>query len=128
YRSGSTAYKVGQSVGASAVFWPSYIFAWEPEINGDSETEFVESITTMSRWRDEKYFAGGTAAEHLYLLMSSIGLCVMDEGYEGTRSNAFSDLFNQEASNFATAAKHNLLQKKVMKRFDGMDFKDVLDE
>ena len=129
YRSGSTAFNIGQSIGSSIVFWPSYIFAWEPEINGDSEDEFANSINKMVSWRNDKLFTGKKTGEHHFLLISSIGLCIFKEGISESQDQAFQKIFGSNKYEFPEKNIDLInIKNKIMKRFDGMDFRDVIDE
>ena len=129
YRSGSTAFNIGQSIGSSIVFWPSYIFAWEPEINGDSEDEFANSIHKMVSWRNDKLFTGKKTGEHHFLLISSIGLCIFKEGISESQDQAFQKIFGSNKYEFPEKNIDLInIKNKIMRRFDGMDFRDVIDE
>ena len=129
YRSGSTAFNIGQSIGSSVVFWPSYIFAWEPEINGNSEDEFTNSIQKMTSWRNDKLFTGKKTGEHHFLLISSIGLCIFKEGISESQDQAFQKIFGSNKYEFPEKNIDLInIKNKIMKRFDGMDFRDVIDE
>ncbi len=129
YRSGSTAFNIGQSIGSSVVFWPSYIFAWEPEINGNSEDEFTNSIHKMALWRNDKLFTGKKTGEHHFLLISSIGLCIFKEGASESKDQAFQKIFGKNKHEFSEKnIELTSMKNKIMKRFDGMDFRDVIDE
>ena len=122
----SGAYGIGQVLGASLIYWPSYVFAWEPEIDGDSDELFSESIVNMIQWRREKLFS--TRAPHEVIMLSSIGICMLlDSGIKKENNDIYSmyrKFFNDDQSNTNT----NNLRKKTRKRFDGMVYKDVLEE
>lgn len=113
---------VGSAIGSS-FYWPSYIFAWEPEINGKSEDEFTKSIVKMADWRNDKFFTGKRTNEHYFLMMSAIGSCLMKDNFPG----GFKEIF-MDNNPLVKGVKYDEMKKKIMNRFDGMDFKDVLDE
>ena len=50
YRSDGTARNVGQALSGGLLFWPSYVFSFEPEIDGDSVEDFGNSFRDMLVW------------------------------------------------------------------------------
>lgn len=121
------AYGIGQNVGVSIAYWPSYVFAWEPEVNGDSDEKFSQSISEMLQWRRDKWFSP-TGAPYADALLSSIGACILYEASDsvgGDVSAVYRDLFSKRGAITPDLEK---IRASTRSRFDGMDFKDVLDE
>ncbi len=120
-------YGIGQNIGTSIAYWPSYVFAWEPEVNGNSDEEFAQSISDMLQWRRDKFFAP-KRAPYTDALLSSIGACILYETSGSARrdiSALYKELFNNEEKMTPHLDK---IRASTRDRFDGMDFKDVLDE
>ena len=120
-------YGVGLTIGTSIAYWPSYVFAWEPEVNGDSDEKFAQSISEMLQWRRGKWFSP-SKAPYRDALLSSIGMCILYEAsgaVKGSVGEVFSNIFSKEATQNPNLEK---IRVNTRERFDGMDFKDVLDE
>ncbi|MEG0939742.1 MAG: hypothetical protein RSE32_15315 [Comamonas sp.] len=120
------AYGWGQALGASVAFWPSYVFSWEPEIDGDSDESFSKSIVKMMEWRRDKLFS--TKNRHSEIMLSAIGMCIILDGNIKEKSNGFSEFYRRYFNNNDMTNEVISLRKKIRDRFDGMDYKDVLDE
>lgn len=115
----TTAYGLGNAFGSS-LYWPSYLFSWEPEIDGDNEQVFASSLNEIMIWRENKSFTikrvNGVA------MLNAIGYCLLEE----SKINIpISQLFSGESNNAPELIE---AKQRVMDRFDGMDFKDILDE
>lgn len=115
----TTAYGIGTAFGGS-LLWPSYVFAWEPEIDGDSEQEFISSLSEIVSWRESKSFTikrvNGVA------MLNAIGYCLLEESQINI---PIQQLFSGQANDTEELRQ---AKERVMNRFDGMDFKDILDE
>ena len=115
----TTAYGIGHAFGSS-LYWPSYLFSWEPEVDGEDEQTFISSLNEIVIWRQSKSFTikgvSGVA------MLNAIGNCLLEE----SKMNVpIQQLFSVESNNSPELVE---AKKRVMDRFDGLDFKDVLDE
>ncbi len=83
----------------------------------------------MVSWRNDKLFTGKKTGEHHFLLISSIGLCIFKEGISESQDQAFQKIFGSNKYEFPEKNIDLInIKNKIMKRFDGMDFRDVIDE
>lgn len=127
-----SVYSKSHMFGRSLVAWPSYIFAWEPEVNGNSEKEFKESISKMLIWRNDKWFSSSKGS-HVSAFGAAIGFCILSEGNEGYKGESMhpnvvnSNMLDKYRYTFGDG-NNAILKAKVIKMLDGMDFKDVIDE
>lgn len=126
-RDAGKAETFGMTVTTSLLFWPSYLFSIEPEIDGDSATEFDQSIRKMLDYRNNKWFAGsarqGAASENFSMVNRALAYCavVFDKRGRLHELNGWNSL------------RHNLddpyfksLHEKLMDHFDGQDFAGVI--
>lgn len=125
YRSGSTARKIGEALGSS-LYWPSYVFSIEPEINGDSVEDFEKSVLDMIEYRDEKLFTGKRSQENRILILSAIGNCGIAEGF--TTEGASDGIFNLLLDADSNSPEREKLRSSVINRLDDLDFSDLVEE
>jgi hypothetical protein len=124
YRSGSSSLQWGHSIGG-AFYWPSYIFSIEPEVNSDSLDSFQESLLEILKYRNDKLFTGQRSSEHGYLVLTSIGNCLAVEGAgKENIPSLYEKIFTDNKDNRSL----NGIKQKIMEKFDGYDFADIVSE
>ncbi len=125
YREGTSAYRWGQAMGQS-FYWPSYLFSIEPVVDGSSVESFNISIGNILKYRDEKLFTGKRTNTHAFLILKSINSCLIKDGLlvNSNQLNSYKRVFENEVTNKYL----DDIRKKVMDRFDGYDFADIVEE
>ena len=124
YRSGSSSLKWGHAIG-HAFYWPSYIFSIEPEVDSDSLDSFQESLLQILKYRNDKLFTGKRSSEHGYLVLTSIGNCL---AIEGAGKENIPSLYDKIFKNNINNRSLNDIRQKIMEKFDGYDFSDIVSE
>lgn len=124
YRSGSSSLQWGHAIGRS-FYWPSYIFSIEPEVDSNSLNSFQESIIKIVEYRNEKFFTGRRNPKHGYLVLTSIGNCL---AVEGAGKSNISLLYEKIFTNNKDNINLNDIRQKIMEKFDGYDFADIVSE
>lgn len=126
YRSGGTARNVGQALSGGLLFWPSYMFSIEPEIDGDSIEGFGKSYREVLDYRDTKWFAGGSdrsrKSENRHMMDSALTACILMLDIERRIPKGVDvwDWMSRSTDPYVRA-----VQKKVMDKFDGEDFSGI---
>lgn len=123
YRSQGTAYNVGQALSGGVLFWPSYLFSIEPEIDGDSVEDFGKSFQEVLEYRNTKWFAGGSdsnrRSENRRIMEKSLVACTLAFDAEKRiidENGAWGSVQS------GTEPYFKALEEKVMNHFDGEDF------
>lgn len=126
YRSGETARNVGQALSGGLLFWPSYVFSIEPEIDGDSIEGFGKSYREVLDYRNTKWFAGGSdrsrKSENRHMMDSALTACILMLDTE-RRIPKGVDVWAWMSS--STDPYVRAVQKKVIDKFDGEDFSGI---
>ena len=99
YRSDGTARNVGQALSGGLLFWPSYVFSFEPEIDGDSVEDFGNSFRDMLEYRNTKWFAGGSdsgrRSENRRMMEKSVCNAVIHTGLTKEQRERLESMVNQ---------------------------------
>ena len=123
YRSDGTARNVGQALSGGLLFWPSYLFSIEPEIDGDSVEDFGNSFRDMLEYRNTKWFAGGSdsgrRSENRRMMEKSLAACVL--AFD-TDKRIIDEKGAWGSVQSGTEPYYKALEKKVMDHFDDEDF------
>ena len=123
YRSGGTARNVGQALSGGLLFWPSYVFSIEPEIDGDSVEGFGKSFLEVLEYRNSKWFAGGSdsgrRSENRRMMEKSLASCVL--AFD-TDKRIIDEKGAWGSVQRGTEPYFKALEKKVMDHFDDEDF------
>lgn len=124
YRSQGTAHNVGQAVTGGVLFWPSYLFSIEPEIDGDSVEDFNKSLRAVLEYRDTKWFAGGSGnsnrrSENRHLMQRALLACTLALDTEKQIKDEAAAVARMQSS---SDPYFKALEKKVLNHLDGADF------
>ena len=122
YRSGTTGMKIGLAL-AGGLYWPSYLFSLEPEVDGKSFENFEASLLNIVEYRNDKLFTGTRTPEHGKMVLTAIGSCAALEG-AGNFEDAYKMVFTKEVSSDDVKR----IRAALMNRMDGHDFLDVVKE
>lgn len=121
----SSAYQWGNTLGNS-FYWPSYLFSIEPEVDGENIDTFQKSIIDIIKYRNEKLFTGKKTPEHGFMVVNSIGSCLIAAGFG--KKDEIHSLYNNFLTEKIDEKNLNDIRQKVINRFDGLDFSDIIDE
>ena len=120
----SNSYGWGQALGGS-LYWPSYLFSIEPEVNSDSLETFEKSIVDIIKYRNEKLFTGKRSNSHAIIVLSSIGNCLISEGaISNNKDSIYKEIFNSKRND----KQVEKIRNKVMNMMDGYDFSDIVEK
>ena len=123
YRTDGTGRNVGQALSGGLLFWPSYLFSIEPEIDGDSIEGFGKSYREVLDYRDTKWFAGGSdrsrKSENRHMMDSALTACIL---MLDTDKRIIDEKGAWGSVQSGTEPYYKALEKKVMDHFDDEDF------
>ena len=93
------------------------------------EIQRMNSLIQFKKWHHGEMISFLLGRKHHFLLISSIGLCIFKEGASESKDQAFQKIFGKNKHEFSEKnIELTSMKNKIMKRFDGMDFRDVIDE
>lgn len=119
------AYTWGKSIGRS-LYWPSYIFTIEPEVNGESLDTFQQSIIDIVNYRKNKLFTG--SADDSNFILGSISNCLALEYVKAENSYNISSIYNEVFEKEVNDIGLKIIGDKIIDKFDGADFADIVEE
>lgn len=122
YRPGTAGTRAGSAI-AGGIYWPSYLFSIEPEVDSSSFTSFQKSLTKMVEWRNDKLFTGTRTQQHGMMVMDAVGSCAALEG-AGDIKNAYTMMLSADLK----GEKIEKIRANLMKRMDGYDFLALVKE
>ena len=117
YRDGSTAYNWGKALGG-ALYWPSYLFSIEPEVDSASTDSFQKSIIDIIEYRNNKLFTGSRNRSHGDMVFGAIDSCLAIELANTNYKEIFSE--NTESKEI------DRIRSAIMNKMDGDDFADII--
>ncbi len=120
----STGYGWGKAIGSS-LYWPSYLFSIEPEVNGDSLESFQKSIIEILNYRKHKLFTGNRSQEDGAMIIRAIGNCL---ALEGLGSKDLPLLYERTFVEGKSSKELDRIRNNIMKKMDGHDFSEVIEE
>jgi hypothetical protein len=117
----SKSYAWGQALGASLLYWPSYLFSIEPELDANSIKSFTKSVEDVIQYRNDKLFTGKRSSSHGLMVLTAIGYCILSENAFNNSRISYKKIFNNNDGQDFTK-----IQNKIMVIFDGDDFSDII--
>lgn len=127
YRGHDKYHSIGESLPA-VLFWPSYVFSIEPEIDAGPDS-FDQSLLKVLKFRDEKMFSSfgrGKSYENLVLVYDALGACFLAEGAAINKISP--EIIQKILKGSAQDFEMMQIKFKVEKRFDKHDFADIYHE
>ncbi|MFY4810759.1 hypothetical protein [Aliarcobacter butzleri] len=107
----------------SSIYWPSYIFSIEPEVDGESLESFEKSVNDIMLYRKNKLFAD----DRYYptMIFNAIGYCVIDSGLgkNGDVYDLYKTIFRKDNS---ANKQLETIRSKIIDMFDGSDYADII--
>lgn len=117
YRDGSTARNWGAALGG-ALYWPSYLFSIEPEIDSASIDSFQKSIIDIVEYRNNKLFTGSRSRSHGDMVFGAIDSCLAIE----LANTNYKEIFSANTE----SKEIDRIRSAIMNKMDGDDFADII--
>lgn len=119
----SSAYQWGKALGG-AIYWPSYLFSIEPEVDSESLESFQKSVIDIVNYRNDKLFTGKRSDNNASMIFASISNCLALEGAD--KKNILS-LYNEIFTENTKSKEIERIRSSVMQKMDGYDFADIVE-
>lgn len=87
---------------------------------------FKKSIFEIIQYRNGKLFTGQRTSQHGSMIMNSIGSCLIATGFGN--KDEIQLIYNNFLSEETNKKNINNIHQKIMDRFDGFDFSDIVNE
>lgn len=116
-------YQWGRALG-QGLYWPSYVFSIEPEVDSESVDSFQRSIIDIVAYRNDKLFTGKRSGNHEYMVIMAIGNCL---ALEGANKNSILNLYQELFEGNAKGKEVGRIRSAVMEKMDGYDFADIVE-
>lgn len=119
----SKIYQWSKATGG-ALYWPSYVFSIEPEVDSESVDSFQNSIIDIVNYRNDKFFTGKRNDSHGYMIFTAISDCLALEGADKDHIlSLYKDIFSGNTND----KEIERIRSAVMKKMDGYDFADIVE-
>ncbi|THT95314.1 hypothetical protein E9531_17275 [Lampropedia puyangensis] len=120
----------GATLTASLLFWPSYLFSIEPELDGDSDEAFADSIQELVTYRRTKWFAGSSSSsrrsESIGMIGNALNACM--RLFDKEKRVDFTDPMQLMRSTTNSDPYFKNLRRQVREHLDGEDFSGLVAE
>lgn len=113
----------GRALG-QALYWPSYVFSIEPEVDSESVNSFQKSIIEIVAYRNDKLFTGKRSGHHEHMVLTALGNCL---ALEGADKNSILNLYQELFEGNTEGKEVERIRSAIMEKMDGYDFADIVE-